>query len=96
MAGYGYFGDLFMKARDVAALREQRESLVAEVERLETQLALESATRQELERHAAELNAQVAKLDGQVKFLKSRKAPAAASAPAPDQTPTLAPAPSAE
>lgn len=49
--------------------------LAADVERLRTELALETATRDELERHAAELNARVAELDGQVAFLKDRRAP---------------------
>lgn len=50
--------------------------LAADVERLRTELALESATGDELERHAAELNARVAELNGQVEFLKARRAPA--------------------
>jgi chromosome segregation ATPase len=66
---------LYATARDLAALREERESLAAEVERLRTELAVESATRLELERQAAELNAQVAELNGQVKFLTARRAP---------------------
>jgi phage shock protein A len=72
--GYGFAGDLFVKARDLAALREERELLAAEVERLQTELAMERATRLELERQAAELNAQVAELNGQVKFLMARRA----------------------
>lgn len=95
-AGYGFFGDLFMKARDVAALREARESLAAEVERLQTELAVENATRQELERHSEELNARVAELDGQVKFLKARRAPARAPAPAEAQAQAQASVKSAE
>jgi phage shock protein A len=56
-------------------LREERGLLAAEVERLRTELAVESATRIELERQAAELNAQLAELNGQVKFLMARRAP---------------------
>jgi len=73
--GYGFAGDLYVTARDLAALREERELLAAEVERLQTELAVGSATRLELERQAAELNAQVAELNGQVKFLMARRAP---------------------
>src|ERR1700741_283365 len=75
-AGYGLFGDLFLQARDVAALRAERESLTARIERLQTELAVESAKRSELERNAAALNGQVAELKSQVAFLKARKAPA--------------------
>lgn len=74
-AGHGFAGDLYLSARDLAALRQERELLAADVERLRTELALENATREELERHAAELNARVAELNGQVEFLKVRKAP---------------------
>jgi len=73
--GYGFAGDLYVTARDLAALREERELLAAEVERLQTELAVGSATRLELERQAAELNVQVAELNGQVKFLMARRAP---------------------
>jgi chromosome segregation ATPase len=73
--GYGFGGDLYVTARDLAALREERGLLAAEVERLRTELAVESATRIELERQAAELNAQLAELNGQVKFLMARRAP---------------------
>ena len=72
--GYGFADDLFVNARDLAALREEREVLAAAVERLKTELAVETATRRELARQAAELNAQVAELNGQVKFLMARKA----------------------
>lgn len=75
-AGHGFVADLFMKARDVAVLQAERESLAAQVERLQTELAVESATRRELEQNAAVLNAQVAELSGQVEFLKARRAPA--------------------
>ncbi len=73
--GHGFAGKLYVTARDLAALREERELLAAEVERLQAELAVEGATRLELERQAAELNAQVAELNGQVKFLMTRRAP---------------------
>lgn len=73
--GYVFAGDLYVRARDLAALREERDLLAAEVERLEMKLAVESATRVALEQHAAELNARVAELNGQVRFLMARKAP---------------------
>lgn len=73
--GYGFAGDFYASARDLAGLREERELLAAEVERLKMKLAVENATRLELEQQAAELNAQVAELNGQVKFLMVRKAP---------------------
>jgi phage shock protein A len=72
--GYGFAGDLFVTARDLVALRKERNFLTADVERLKTELAVERATRLELERQAAELNAQVAELNGQVKFLLARRA----------------------
>lgn len=72
-AGHGFVGDLFMKARDLSALRQERASLAADVERLRTELALEHAKRVEVERHAADLNAQVAELSSQVEFLKARR-----------------------
>jgi chromosome segregation ATPase len=71
---YGYRGNLYATARDLAALRKEREFLAAEVERLQTVLAVETATRRELERQAAELNSQVAELNGHVKFLMVRGA----------------------
>jgi phage shock protein A len=73
--GYGFTRDLYLTARDLVALREDRELLAAEVERLQTELAVESATRLELERQAAELNTKVAELNGQVQFLRARRAP---------------------
>ncbi len=73
-AGHGFAGDLFAKASDLAALRAQRDSLIAESQRLRTELAVESAKRYELERHAADLNTQVEELKGQVEFLKARGA----------------------
>ena len=71
---YVFGGDIYMAARDVAALRAERNVLAAEVERLQTELAVERATRIELARHAADLNAQLADLSGQIKFLSARKA----------------------
>lgn len=75
LAGHDFAADLFTPARDLAALRDERALLAAEVERLRTELALETATRRELERHAAESNARVAELNGQVEFLRARRAP---------------------
>lgn len=69
----GPVGDMFATAGELAAVREERAALMAEVERLRTQLALEGATRGELEQHSAELNAQVAELTRQVDFLTARK-----------------------
>lgn len=71
----GFAGDLYASARDVVALRTERDLLAAEVERLKMKLAVESATRLELEQHATELNARVAELNGQVRFLMVRRAP---------------------
>lgn len=73
--GYGFAGDLFVRAQHYAALREERNLLAAEVERLKMKLAVESATRLELEQQAVELNAKVAELNGQVKFLMARRPP---------------------
>jgi chromosome segregation ATPase len=73
VAGHGFLGELFTTARDRVALREERNMLAAKVERLQTELAVESAKRLELERHAADLNAQVAELNGQVEFLRARR-----------------------
>lgn len=72
-AGHGFAGDLFMTVRDRAALRAERDQLAATVERLRTEMAVESAKRRELERHSADLNAQVAELNGQVEFLRARR-----------------------
>ena len=74
-AGYFLAGDFFVTARDFVALRAERTSLVAEIEQLRTELAVEAATRRELERQAAELNTQVAELNGQIEFLRARRAP---------------------
>ncbi len=73
--GYRFAGDVYASTRDLGALREERDSLAAEVERLKMRLAVESATRSELEQQAAQLNAEVAELNGQVKFLMNRRAP---------------------
>jgi chromosome segregation ATPase len=73
VAGHGVLGELFTTVRDRIALREERDQLAARVERLQTELAVESAKRLELERHAADLNAQVAELNGQVEFLRARR-----------------------
>jgi cell division protein FtsB len=55
-----------------ADAREKQQALQAEVERLRTQLAVEHATRGELERQATGLNDQVAELTRQVQFLAAR------------------------
>lgn len=72
-ASRGFLGDLVATSRDLAAARAERALLAAEVERLRTQLALEAATRGELEQHASELNAEVAELTRQVEFLSARR-----------------------
>ena len=73
-AVHGFAGDLFFAARDLAASRQERDLLAAEIERLRTELAVERATRAELERHAAGSNAEVAELNRQVEFLTARRA----------------------
>lgn len=73
-AAYGFAGDLFVSAREVTALRAERDRLSTEVAQLRTELAVESATRRELERTATDLNAEVAELKAQVQFLKARRA----------------------
>jgi len=73
--GFGFGRDLYLTARDLVVLRAERKALAEEVERLQTELAMETATRLELERQAVELNSQVAELDGQMKFLRARRAP---------------------
>lgn len=75
VAGHGFAGDFYGTVRDLAALREERALLAAEVERLRTELAVESATRRELERQAAESIARVAELDSQVQFLRAVRTP---------------------
>ncbi|MEX2150920.1 MAG: hypothetical protein WD793_11955 [Steroidobacteraceae bacterium] len=75
LAGHGFAGDFYMAVRDLAALREERTLLAAEVERLQTELAIASATRRELEQQAAESNARVAGLNGQVQFLRALRTP---------------------
>jgi hypothetical protein len=72
--GYRFAGEVYSSARDLVSLREDRDSLAAEVERLKMKLAVESATRVELEQQAVTLNAQVAELNGQVRFLMNRRA----------------------
>jgi len=72
-AWQAFVGHLFVTSRDLRAAQEEQARLVAEVERLRTELALETATRDELESQAAALNARVAELDRQVAFLTSRK-----------------------
>lgn len=64
--------DLLGTARELGAARERESALAAEVERLETRLAVEEATRRELEQQAAELNDRLAELSAQVEFLRSR------------------------
>lgn len=64
--------DLFGTARELRAARERESALAGEVERLETRLAVEAATRRELEQQAADLNDRLAELTAQVEFLRSR------------------------
>jgi len=64
--------DLFGTARELGAAKERASALAGEVERLKTQLAVEEATRRELEQQAAQLNDRLAELDAQVEFLRSR------------------------
>jgi cell division protein FtsB len=61
-------------AADGTAAQLRQQALQAEVERLRTELAVEHATRSELERQAAGLNDQVAELSRQVQFLSARGA----------------------
>jgi len=65
-------GDLFGTARALASANERETVLAAEIERLETRLAVEAATRRELEQQSAALNTRVAELAAQVEFLSSR------------------------
>jgi len=65
-------GDLLGTARALSESRAQAAALSAEVERLDTRLAVEAATRRELEQQAAELNNRLAELTAQVEFLRSR------------------------
>jgi hypothetical protein len=65
-------GDLLGSARALARAKEREVALSAEVERLETRLAVEAATRRELEQQSAALNNEVAELAAQVEFLRSR------------------------
>ena len=73
--GYGFGHDLYVTARDLVVLRAERKALGDEVERLKTELAVERAKRLDLERQTADLNAKVAELNGQVEFLRARRAP---------------------
>jgi hypothetical protein len=59
---------------DTATAQARQQALQAEVERLRTELAVEHATRDELERQAVGLNEQVAELSRQVQFLSARGA----------------------
>jgi len=59
---------------DLRAAREEQALAVAETERLRSQLAVEGATRRQLEQHAAELSAEGEELARQVEFLSARKA----------------------
>jgi hypothetical protein len=61
-------------AADGPAAQARAQALQAEVERLRTELAVEHATRDELERQAVALNGQVAELSRQVQFLSARGA----------------------
>ena len=72
-AGFAFGEDVYRTARDLASLRAERKLLAAEVERLQTELAVERASRIEIERQASELNSQVAELNGQVRFLLGRR-----------------------
>jgi len=65
-------GDLLGTARALAEAKAREAALSAEVERLETRLAMEAATRRELEQQSAALNNEVAELAAQVEFLRSR------------------------
>lgn len=71
--GSGLFGDLLVNPLDLAAARKQQAVMTAEVERLRTQLAVERATRADLEQNAAALNTQVVELTRQVEFLTARR-----------------------
>jgi septal ring factor EnvC (AmiA/AmiB activator) len=75
VASRGFVGDLVATSQGLAEDRQERDVLAAEVERLRTDLAVEMATRTELEQQAAELTAQVAELNRQVEFLAARRAP---------------------
>jgi hypothetical protein len=72
--GRGPLADLLATSRDLAAAREAQAGLAAEVAHLRTELAVERATRGEVEQQAAVLSAQVAELAQQVEFLTVRKA----------------------
>jgi chromosome segregation ATPase len=65
-------GNALFGVTDATAARQQQQALQAELERLRTELAVEHATRNEVERQAAGLNDQVAELTGQLQFLAAR------------------------
>jgi septal ring factor EnvC (AmiA/AmiB activator) len=65
-------GKALVGVADTAAGQQRQQALQAEVERLRTELAVEHATRDEVERQAAGLNDQVAELTRQVQFLAAR------------------------
>lgn len=71
----GWFGDLWVTPLALHEARREQAALQAEVERLKTRLAVEGATRRELEQQANELNGKVAELNRQVEFLTGRRAP---------------------
>jgi hypothetical protein len=56
----------------VGALEARNARLAAELERTQVELAMERATRTELERQIHDLNAQVSELSHQIGFLASR------------------------
>ncbi len=72
-AARGVVADLF----ELQAARQEQALAAADAERLRSQLAVESATRRQLEQHAADLGAEVEELTRQVEFLSARKGTAA-------------------
>ncbi|KPJ81096.1 MAG: hypothetical protein AMJ58_06230 [Gammaproteobacteria bacterium SG8_30] len=68
-AARGVVADLL----DLEAAREDQALATAEADRLRSQLAVEAATRRQLEQHAADLGAEVEELTRQVEFLSARK-----------------------
>ena len=68
-ASRGVVADLL----DLEAAREDQALATAEADRLRSQLAVEAATRRQLEQHAAGLGAEVEELTRQVEFLSARK-----------------------
>ena len=55
-----------------AALAQENEALRAQLERLQTELGVEKATRAELNRQAGELNARIGELTNRLEFLAAR------------------------